>query len=174
MPSAFQKLLSLAESQRYPPVDTWRPTREGCIDIQIKRDGRWFHEGREIKRKGLVKIFASILKREGEFFYLVTPEEKLRIQVDDAPFIAVDFEVAGSGSEQRILFQTNLEDVVLLGTDHPLRITVFGDEIRPYIEVRDGLQALIARSAFYRLVDYASEDGDDALLTSAGATFRIS
>lgn len=173
MNSEFNKLLDLLETQKHPPVESWHPTAEGEIDIRIREDGVWFHEGREIKRVGLAKIFSSILRKDGDDFFLVTPVEKLRICVDDAPFLAIDFEVEGAGNGQKILFRTNVDDIVLLGTDHPLKVHFINGEQRPYVEVRNGLQALIARSAYYRLVDYAREDGDEALLTSDGTTFRL-
>lgn len=173
MSTPFNQLLQLLETQKHPPVESWNPTSVGDIDIRIRDDGVWFHEGREIKRVGLARIFSSILRKEGSEFFLVTPAEKLRIRVDDAPFLAVDFEVEGEGNGQKILFRTNVDDVVLLGTDHPLKVHLANGEQRPYIEVRNGLQALISRSAFYRLVDYARKDGDEALLTSDGTTFRL-
>lgn len=172
--SAYQGLIELLKSQKYPPVHTWNPQREGVIDIRIQADGTWFHDGREITRKGIAKVFSSILRREGTSFYLVTPVEKLRIEVEDAPFIATDFEVQGDGPEQNILFKTNMDDVVMLGRDHPLTMNQVATEFRPYLEVRDGLQALITRSAFYRLADHAIEDGHDAILVSNGAKFRLS
>ncbi|MCY4656652.1 MAG: DUF1285 domain-containing protein, partial [Gammaproteobacteria bacterium] len=85
--SAYQGLIELLKSQKYPPVHTWNPQREGVIHIRIQADGTWFHDGREITRKGIAKVFSSILRREGTSFYLVTPVEKLRIEVEDAPFI---------------------------------------------------------------------------------------
>ncbi|CTQ49041.1 DUF1285 domain-containing protein [Jannaschia donghaensis] len=137
-----------------PPVHLWNPPFCGDIDIVIKRDGTWIHEGTPIGRQGLVKLFASILKKEGEEHFLVTPVEKVRLQVEDAPFVAVDFDVA----DGVITFRTNVDDLVGAGPDAPIRVE-FSDEGEPspYVEVRRGLQALIDRKSFYRLVELGEE-----------------
>ena len=123
--------------------------------MEISRDGTWFHEGTPIGRPGMVKLFASILIREGDNYFLVTPVEKVGIRVQDAPFVAVDFEMSGEGVAQRLTFTTNLDDVTVAGPDAPLRF-VRDDETgepSPYVRVRRNLEALIDRKSFYRLVD---------------------
>lgn len=156
-PSAESLAASIkaAKSRGLPPVEQWNPPFSGDIDMEIRRDGTWFYEGTPIVRPGLVKLFASILICEDEKYFLVTPVEKVGIRVDDAPFVAVDFEVSGTGRDQRLTFTTNLEDVTVAGPDVPLRFV--GDEQTgepsPYVRVRRNLEALIDRKSFYRLVE---------------------
>jgi uncharacterized protein len=142
-----------------PPVHLWNPPFCGDIDMRIRRDGVWFYQGTPIGRPGLVKLFSSILKREGERYFLVTPVEKVGIVVDDAPMVAVDFTVSGEGQAQTLTFTTLTEDVATAGPDHPLRITrdpVTG-EPSPYILIRANLEALIDRKSFYRLIDLGTQ-----------------
>ncbi len=138
-----------------PPVHLWNPPFCGDIDMRIARDGTWFHDGTPIGRPGLVRLFASILWREGDRYFLVTPVEKVGIRVDDAPFVAVDFELSGTGPDQVLTFVTNVGDRVAAGPDHPLRMPrdAATDEPAPYILVRRNLEALIDRKSFYRLID---------------------
>ena len=143
-----------------PPVHLWNPPFCGDIDMRIARDGTWFYQGTPIGRPALVKLFSGILKREGDRYFLVTPVEKVGITVDDAPFVAVDFTVADEGPDQTLTFTTNVGDSVPLDADHALRIDrdpVTG-EPSPYIHIRRGLEALIDRKSFYRLVDLCKHD----------------
>jgi len=152
---------SLAESIKatktrgLPPVELWNPPFCGDIDMEIRRDGTWFYEGTPMGRVALVKLFASILIREEDKYFLVTPVEKVGIRVQDAPFIAVDFEVSGEGTTQRLTFTTNLEDITVAGPDAPLRFVRDAEtgEPSPYVRVRRNLEALIDRKSFYRLVE---------------------
>ena len=174
MPNAFQELLEAAKDRRLPPVERWAPERIGEIDIRIAANGDWYHEGTRIERFAIAKLFATILRLDDGAHYLVNPYEKLRIQVDDAPFIATDMESQGEGAERRILFSTNVDDVVLADAEHPIVVEDRNGEPRPYVEVRRGLRALIARSVFYRLVDMAADDGEGELsLWSGGARFVL-
>jgi hypothetical protein len=138
-----------------PPVHLWNPPFCGDIDIRIARDGTWFYLGTPIGRAPLVKLFSSILKREGEAYFLVTPVEKVGIRVDDAPLLADDFSVTGEGEGQTITFTTKTEDTATLGPDHALRVERDAEtgEPSPYVLIRAGLWALIDRKSFYRLVD---------------------
>ena len=173
-PSAIDELLAAAKDRSLPPVERWNPQRVGEIDIRIASNGDWYHEGALIKRVAIAKLFATVLRLEDGQHYLVTPAEKLRIQVDDAPFVAIDMDADGKGSSQRLLFTTNCGDLVLAGADRP--ITVAGDNgaPRPYVEVRRGLQALIARSVFYRLVALAEVDaGNQMGVWSNGQRFVL-
>lgn len=174
MPSPFQELLEAAKDRSLPPVERWVPERVGEIDIRIAANGDWYHEGTRIERFAIAKLFATILRLDDGAHYLVNPYEKLRIQVDDAPFIATDMESQGEGRERRILFSTNVDDVVLADAEHPIVVEDRNGQPRPYVEVRRGLRALIARSVFYRLVDMAAEDGEGELgLWSGGARFVL-
>lgn len=137
----------------------WHPGNIGSIDIRIAADGTWFHEGRPFKRTSLVKLFASVLRREGDAYYLVTPAEKLAIQVDDAPFLATTMETLNSNKQLAITFKTTLGDSIIADRDHPIRVEInpFNQQPKPYIHYRDGLDALISRSAFFDLANIAQE-----------------
>ena len=152
----------------------------GDFDIRIARDGTWFYKGSPIARKALVKLFSSVLKRDDSGdFWLITPAERGRILVDDAPFTAVECRPDGTGDGQVLWFRTNLDDWVEAGPHHPIRVEIASDtaEPRPYIEIRDRLDALIVRSVYYQLVELAEErrlDGKDVLgLWSNGAFFPL-
>ena len=128
--------------------------------MRIASDGTWFYRGSPINRKPLVKLFSTVIQRDDEGdFWLVTPVERGRIQVDDAPFTAVELDVTGAGQEQVLRFRTNVDDWVEAGESHPIRVPVAADsgEPRPYVLVRSRLEALILRPVFYALVDLAVE-----------------
>ncbi len=157
-----------------PPVHLWNPDFCGDLDMEIRRDGTWFYMGTPIGRVALVRLFASILKLEGGKYYLVTPAEKVGIRVVDAPFVAVDCDI----SADALTFTTNVDDRVTADADHPIRVTrAANGEPAPYVMVRRGLQALIDRKTFYRLVDIATpglHDGEEWLgLTSQGVFFPV-
>jgi hypothetical protein len=141
------------------PVHLWDPPFCGELDIRIARDGTWFYLGSPIGRMPLVKLFSSILKREDDRFFLVTPVEKVGIRVDDAPFVAVDFAVEGDGDARRITFTTQVDDEVTAGPENPIRVALdpATGEPSPYVHVRRGLEALIDRKSFYRLVEIGEE-----------------
>ena len=166
----FDTLVALDAEKRRPPVASWRPERVANIDIRIAADGTWYHEGGPIRRPALVKLFASILRKDEDGYCLVTPAEKQLITVEDAPFLAVDMEVKGAGSQQSLLFVTNVEDCVIADAAHPIRVETAADgEPRPYVMIRDGLEALIARPVYYRLVECAVTEDQDVVVYSNGA-----
>lgn len=169
----FDELSALGAARKLPPVNQWHPERTGRIDIRIARDGTWYHEGEPILRQPLVDLFATILRKDPDGFCLVTPAERLLIEVEDVPFQAVDVEVKGEGGEQQLLFTTNVGDYVLADEAHPIIIEGDPEQPRPYLLVRDGLRALIGRSVYYRLAELAAEDSEGWWLTSAGARFRL-
>lgn len=159
-----------------PPVHLWNPAYCGEMDMRIARDGTWFHEGTPIGRAPLVKLFAGILKLEEGRYYLVTPVEKLGIQVEDAPFVAVDFTLSGSGDGQEITFTTNVGDEAVAGPQNPIRVTrdPATGEPSPYVMIRRGLEARIDRKSFYRLVEIgetAPHDGADWFGVRSGGLF---
>jgi uncharacterized protein len=143
-----------AAGDRRLPVDL------GALDIRIARDGAWFYRGSPIGRLPLVKLFASVLHREADgCYWLVTPAERGRVEVEDVPFLAVELTVAGEGRDQLLIFRTNLDDIVTAGPDHPLRVkTAANGEPAPYILVRGGLEARLTRPVFYQLVDLGAEE----------------
>lgn len=157
-----------------PPVHLWNPPFCGDLDMVIKRDGTWFYNGTPIGRAPLVRLFSSILKREGDDYFLVTPVEKVGIQVEDAPFVAVDFTSVGAAAEQQITFTTHVGDDILAGPENPIRVErAPGGEPSPYVHVRAGLDALIDRKSFYRLVELGVEEGDWFGVWSGGTFFPI-
>lgn len=161
--------------KRLPPVHEWSPPFCGDLDMRIARDGRWYYQGSEIRRAGLVRLFSSILKREGARYFLVTPVEKVGITVDDAPFVATDFEVAGTGQAQVLTFETHVGDHAEAGPDNPIRVERDPEtgEPAPYVHIRAGLEALIDRKSFYRLVDHGVEHAGWFGIWSGGVFFRI-
>ncbi len=161
-----------------PPVEKWNPERVGAIDIVIAADGTWFHEGAPIRRARLAKLFSTILRRDEDGYYLVTPAEKLKITVEDAPFVAVLMNAEGEGEDRRLTFTTNMSESVLAGAEHPLemRATPQG-EWAPYIKLRQGLDARIVRSVYYDLVAMAvrrhMKDRDVFGVWSGGVFFPL-
>ncbi|MBP0484379.1 DUF1285 domain-containing protein [Sagittula salina] len=157
------------------PVHLWNPPFCGDLDMRIARDGTWYYLGTPIGRFELVKLFSSILKREDGKYFLVTPVEKVGITVEDAPFVAVDFTVEGAGEAQILTFETHVGDHATAGPDHPIRVERDPEtgEPSPYILIRDGLEALIDRKSFYRLVDIGAHHDGWFGLWSGGAFFAI-
>ncbi|MBW6507384.1 MAG: DUF1285 domain-containing protein [Rhodobacteraceae bacterium] len=162
-----------------PPLHLWNPPFCGDIDMEIRRDGTWFYLGTPIGRAPLVRLFASILRREGDNYFLVTPVEKVGIRVQDAPFIAVDAEARGEGAAQDLTFTTNVGDTVTADPEHPIRCPrdAASGEPTPYVMVRAGLEARIDRKTFYRLVELARparhEGADWVGLWSGGCFFPL-
>jgi hypothetical protein len=165
-------LLGLASLQRetaagraIPPVERWNPAHCGDIDIRIAKDGTWFHQGAPFTRRELVRLFSTILRKDADGFHLVTPAEKMRIRVDDAPFTAVLLRSEGEGRAQRLIFTTNVGDETIAGKENPIRVETHATsgEPAPYVHVRRGLEARISRNVFYQLADMAiAGDGDYA------------
>jgi hypothetical protein len=149
------------------------------LDMRIARDGTWFYRGSPIARLPLVKLFASVLRREADGgYWLVTPAERGRVVVEDAPFIAVEVDVQGEGHDRKLIFRTNIDEIVAAGSEHPLRIDTAEDGTpSPYLLVRPGLDALLARQVFYELADLGHEeviDGETQFgLWSNGAFFSL-
>jgi hypothetical protein len=174
--ASLDDIARLVADRKLPPVDKWNPTHCGDSDMRIAADGTWFHMGTPIGRAPLWKLFSTILRREPDGrFVLVTPVEKLDIAVEDAPFIAVELSSEGQGRDRRLGFRLNSDDHVIAGPDHALRIEIAEDGTpRPYLHVRGGLEALVARSVFYELVELALAETSAPLgLWSDGAFFAI-
>jgi hypothetical protein len=166
-------ILRLVEERRLPPVDQWNPTHCGDAEMRIARDGTWYHQGSPIGRPAMVRLFSTVLRREaGGGFVLVTPVEKLSIEVEDAPFIATALKVEGEGRDMRLAFQLNTGDLVAAGPDHGLRFEEGEDGPRPYLHVRGGLEALVARPVYYELAELALS-GDDGGVWSDGVFFPL-
>lgn len=159
------------KERRLPPVEQWHPTHCGHSDMRIARDGSWFHAGTPIRREALVRQFGRILRREDDGSYvLVTPGEKLTIEVELAAFVAIALASEGEGHERQIAFGLNSGDAVLLGPDHALRMV--GDV--PLLHVRGGLEASLARPVFYELAELAlAESSEPPGVWSGGAFFPL-
>ena len=149
-----------AKTRGLPPVHLWNPPFCGDLDMRIARDGTWWYLGTPMGRKELVKLFSSILRKDDDKYFLVTPVEKVGITVDDAPFVAVDFNATGTGRDQTLIFETHVEDTATAGPDHPIRVERDPDtgEPSPYILIRANLEALIDRKSFYRLIDLCAHE----------------
>ena len=165
----------LAADRKLPPVVSWHPTRCGHSAMRIASDGRWFHEGQPIARPAMVRLFSTILRREPDGSHvLVTPVEKLDIEVDDAAFVAVELKTEGSGDRRRLALRLNTGETIIAGPDHAIAIEDRGAGPHPYVGVRGGLEALIARPVFYELAEIAlAEGGDPPGLWSDGAFFAL-
>jgi hypothetical protein len=164
-----------APGRGLPPVHLWNPAHCGEIDIVIKRNGLWFHEGTPIGREALVRLFSTVLRKDPDGIYLVTPVEKMKITVEDAPFVAVRVDRVG----EALRFLTNVGDVVEAGPDNAIRVETDPEtgEPAPYLHVRRGLEALIARPVFYELVELAQEretpEGPRLEVASNGVWFPV-
>jgi hypothetical protein len=178
--SSLEQLLAALKRQadagdkRMPPVDQWNPAYCGEAGFEILRDGTWKHEGTRITRESMVRLFASILRKDedGET-YLVTPVEKIRVAVEDAPFVAIRADRHGQGREQTLVFTTNAGDVVEARPAHPVRVALDGAEPRPYVHVRGRLEARILRAPFYELVEWAELRDGKLGVWSGGAWFEL-
>ena len=172
---SLEQIARLAAERKLPPVESWNPSHCGDSAMRIARDGTWFHEGSPIGRPAMVRLFSTILRREPDGGYvLVTPVEKLSIEVEDAPFVAVELKSEGEGRERSLAFRLNTGDLVMAGEDHPLRFENKKDGPHPYIRVRKGLEAMVVRSVYYELAELALAEGvEPPGLWSGGVFFPL-
>ena len=178
--SAITRQLDGGKLRKPAPVDRWEPDFCGDIDMEIKADGTWFYQGSPIGRAAMAQLFSTVLRKDedGET-YLVTPVEKLRIRVEDAPFIAVGMDIEGDGDSRTLVIRTNMGDVVEAGPDHPLRFAVDDDDdgMRPYVLVRGRLEALFSRALTYDLMALGEEIDIDGramfAIRSGGMAFPV-
>ncbi len=172
---SLAEIARLAEARKLPPVEQWNPSHCGDSEMRIARDGTWFHQGSPIGRQAMVRLFSTILRREADGGYvLVTPGEKLDIVVEDAPFVAVEMKVEGAGEAMQLAFRLNTGDLVTAGPNHPLRFEQQADGPHPYLRVRGGLDALIARAIYYEIAELAlAGDMEPPGVWSNGAFFAI-
>lgn len=180
-PLAIARLLKDADGndpKGLPPVHKWNPPYCGEIDMEIKRNGQWFYLGTPINRPALVKLFSTVLRHDDDgHHYLVTPAEKVRIRVEDAPFVATMVERHQEEEGDYLRFTMQTGDIVIADQHHPLRVDYRGDEPRPYLLVRDRLEALLSRNVYYQLVEWgqplAAPEGERLMVSSAGQVFEI-
>jgi uncharacterized protein len=170
------RALKAGEGRGLPPVERWNPPDCGDIDMEIRADGTWFYMGTPIGRMPLVKLFASVLRKDGDRYVLVTPVEKVGIRVADAPFQAVEMQADGQGGARNIVFRTNVDDVVTVSADNALRFVKTGHEgLAPYLHVRRDLWARVTRALTYDLLalgEVRHRDGTAMYGIAAGGLFH--
>ena len=171
----MQSLLEAARQSGdgLPPVERWHPEYCGEMDMVIKRDGSWWHEGKRITRQPLSRLFSTILRKDDDgVHYLVTPVEKIAIRVEVAPFVATRVDALGSGAEQTLIFTTNFDDLAEAGPEHPIQVSIDPEtgEPTPLVRIRGGLDALMTRPVFYELAERAV-DHDGAMGVWSGGVF---
>lgn len=172
---SLSEIARLAADKKLPPVEQWNPSHCGDSDMRIARDGTWYYQGSPIGRAAMVRLFSTVLRREPDGRHvLVTPVEKLDIAVEDAAFVAVELKSEGQGRARSLAFRLNTGDLVVAGPTHPLRIQEREDGPHPYLAVRGGLEARIARPVYYELAELALAEGLDPVgLWSDGAFFAL-
>jgi hypothetical protein len=176
---ALESLASALGKGKHPPVEKWNPPFCGDLDMRIATDGTWFYLGTPIGRPALVRLFASVIKREDGRYFLVTPVEKVGIRVEDAPFLAVEMEIENRGPEQSLIFRTNVDDVVRCDAGHRLRFEPEAGTggLRPYLHVRRDLWAKVTRTLFFDLVaigEVREEEGQRMFgVASSGEFFAM-
>lgn len=168
---SLTEIAELVEQRKLPPVESWQPEHLGDSEMRIAADGKWYHQGGEITRPAMVRAFSSLLRREADgSHWLVTPQQKLSIEIEDAPFIAVELQSEGEGKGRSMAFRLNSDDLVVAGPKH--EIALRGG--LPYLHVRGGLWAKLARPVYYELAEFAlSENPDDPSVWSGGVEFAI-
>jgi uncharacterized protein len=166
---SLAEIAELVAQRKLPPVKQWNPEKSGDSEMRIAADGRWYHQGGEITRPAMVRAFSTLLRRDGDSYWLVTPQEKLSIAVEDAPLIAVEVQSEGGQANRNLAFRLNSDDLVIAGPDHAIEARPL-----PYLHVRDGLWAKLARPVYYELAELALDEGHDPLgLYSHGIFFPI-
>jgi len=172
---SLSDIAQLIAEQKLPPVDQWTPDNEGESEMRIAADGVWYHQGSKIERPAMVRAFSTLLRKEQDGSYaLVTPFQKLQIEVEDAPFVAVEVESENSGKERTMAFRLNTDHLVMAGADNVIRFPRGEEKPQPYLHVRGGLHAVLARPVYYQLAQYALDDDLQPFgLWSNGAFFPI-
>ncbi len=170
----LSEIAAQVEARKLPPVEGWDPQQQGDSNMRIAADGTWFHDGSPINRQGMVRAFSGLLTRDADgAHFLVTPFEKLSIEVEDAAFVATDMVVREEDGQPALAFRLHTDELVIAGPDHP--IVARGDAETPalYLGVRRGLEARLNRSTYQQLAEHALANGDDWTVTSLGETFAL-
>jgi uncharacterized protein len=172
---SLEQIGELAAARKLPPVESWHPEITGESEMRIATDGRWYHQGSEIKRPAMIRAFSSLLLcDEAGQHWLVTPQERLKIAVDDAPLHAIEMQLTGTDLAPAIAFKLKSDDIVVADSDHPIVLREIDDEWRPYILARGRLWAQISRAVYYELAEIAlSNDPDAPYVISNGARFSF-
>lgn len=164
LPNFSQELRKLLKYEhQMPPVDQWQPQRQGTVEITIKRDGAWWFQNAPMTREATIQLFSKILLKEEDAYFLVTPAEKMQLQVELLPFVVRLMDVQGDGEQQRILFSTNVGDTFEVSEEHPIRMLKSDDgDFLPVVRVRRNLEALVSRQVYYELAEFIQECPDKA------------
>ncbi len=170
---SLESIVEQFSARELPPVTQWNPAQQREIDMRIDAAGRWFYNGSAIDRIRMVALFSTILRRDGEEYFLVTPVEKLKIVVEDVPFVAQLLEVSGSGRDQCLRFTDNVGNCFTADKDHRIWIDHQSNESRPYVIVRDNLAALLARPVYYQLAELIEDSVQGTGVYSGGAFFPL-
>ncbi len=174
---SFDDIARLAQQRNLPPVEQWHPKASSDSKMQILSDGRWFHDGSEIKRKSMIRAFSSLLRKDEDGYWLVTPYEKQSIIVDDSPFIAVEMHSNGDAKTRNISMRLNTDDIIAINKEHPILLFPSGTDHIPYILVRQGLYAKCTRSITYELYDIGIKEQnlntDNIVIWSDGECFSL-
>ncbi len=165
-----EEIEALGAAHNLPPVEKWNPELCGSSDMHIAADGRWFHQGGEITRPAMIRAFSRLLRRDGDDYFLVTPQEKLSIIIEDAPFIAVELDSRGDGQNRKITLRLNSDDIIVIDSDHAIEMR----GALPYVHVRKGLYARLSRPVYYELAEIAlAHNPDDPGIWSGGSYFSL-
>ncbi len=172
---SLDSIAALVADREYPPVDQWHPTHCGDSEMRIARDGSWYHQGQPINRPAMVRLFSTVLRREPDGSHvLVTPVEKLSIEVDGTAFLALEMESEGANQTRRIALRLNSGDALVIGPEHPMAIVDDGHGPQPRVAVRHGLEAALVRPLYYELAEIALAEGHDPPgVWSDGAFFAL-
>jgi uncharacterized protein len=168
---SLAEIAELVAARKLPPVESWEPERSGESEMRIAADGKWYHQGGEITRPAMIRAFSSLLRRDADGSYaLVTPQQKLSIEVEDAPFIAVELQSEGAAANRTLAFRLNSDDLVVAGSEHIIELR----DALPYLHVRNGLWAKLARPVYYELAEIALTESPNApRVWSSGVAFII-
>ena len=170
--SQYLKNAQSSHKRSIPPLDQWHPKHCGAMDLKVKANGEWWHEGQLIKRQSLIDLFSTVLWKEGGKFYLKTPVEQIEIEVEDEPLFVNRVEQIQLDGLHYIQLSTTTQDVVIVDQEHPIFMREFDGELRPYVHVRFGINALIQRASFFHLVEMGelmeNRQGESILLLKSG------
>ena len=170
--SQYLKNAQSSHKRSIPPLDQWHPKHCGAMDLKVKANGEWWHEGQLIKRQSMIDLFSTVLWKDDEKFYLKTPVEQIEIEVEDEPLFVNSVEQIQLEGLNYIQLSTTTQDVVIVDQEHPIFMREFDGELRPYVHVRFGINALIQRASFFHLVEMGelmeNQQGESILLLKSG------
>ena len=168
----YLKDVQAGHKRSIPPLEQWQPKHCGKMDLRVKANGEWWHEGQLIKRQALLDLFSKVLWKEAGKFYLKTPVEQIEIEVEDEPLLVNQVDQIDIDGQSYLQVITTNQDVVIVDQEHPIFMRDFQGEMRPYVHVRFGINALIQRQAFFHLIEYGelleNEQGDTILSLQSG------